>query len=191
MIWTKSIFLLIMHGLVYIFKKKFKGGEKMSKKIEEKKKIVDGIKKNFEGAVSIVLINARGLKADEETQLRKELREAKIIFKVYKNTMLKFAFDDSEFKNLSEYLSGPTTVAISYDDATSAARIINKFMKENENLEFKAGFISGNFYNGEEVKAIANIPSREELLSKLLGSIKSPMASFARVIKAIADKKVA
>ena len=186
----RSIFFVDYVRASLYFLKKFKGGEKMSKKIEEKKKIVDGIKKNFEGAVSIVLINARGLKADEETQLRKELREAKIIFKVYKNTMLKFAFDDSEFKNLSEYLSGPTTVAISYDDATSAARIINKFMKENENLEFKAGFISGNFYNGEEVKAIANIPSREELLSKLLGSIKSPMASFARV-KAIADKKVA
>ena len=163
----------------------------MSKKIEEKKVFVDGIKKNFENAVSVILINSCGLKADEETQLRKELREAKIIFKVYKNTMLKFAFEESQFKDLINYLSGPTAIAIGYDDATSSARIINKFMKENENLEFKAGFINEVLYNGDEIKAIANIPSREELLSKLLGSLKSPMASFARLIKAIADKKAA
>jgi len=163
----------------------------MSKKIEEKKVFVDGIKKKFENAVSIVLINSCGLKADEETQLRKELREAKIIFKVYKNTMLKFAFEESQFKDLINYLSGPTAIAIGYDDATSSVRIINKFMKENENLEFKAGFINEVLYNGDEIKTIANIPSREELLSKLLGSLKSPMASFARVIKAIVDKKAA
>lgn len=160
-------------------------------KIEQKQVIVEEIKKNLEGAKSVVLIDSRGLGAGEDTELRKNLREAKVFYKVYKNTMLKLAFKDSEFENLSEYLSGPSAVAISYDEPTSAARIISKQAKDNEHIEFKAGVLEGVLYDSKAIVSIANIPPREELLSKLLGSFKSPMASFARVIKAIAEKQEA
>lgn len=142
-------------------------------------------------AVSVVLVNARGLTVAKDSELRKKLRESGIFYKVYKNTMLKFAIKDSKFEPLIEYLNGPTAVAISYDDATASARIMNKEMRDEENFQFKAAVIDGVFYDTNGVNAIANIPPREELLAKLLGSFKSPMASFARVIKAIAEKNVA
>ena len=159
--------------------------------IEKKQVIVEEIKKNLDNAKSVVLVNSRGLTVEKDTQLRKQLREAGFVYKVYKNTMLKFAVKGTEFESLVDYFEGPTAVAISYEDATGAVRIIGKAMKDSESISFKAGFIDGKLYDGAGVTAIASIPSRDELLSKLLGSLKSPMASFARVIKAIAEKKSA
>lgn len=159
--------------------------------IEKKQAVVAEIKENLNNAVSVVLVNARGLTVAKDSELRKKLRELGIFYKVYKNTMLKFAIKDSKFEPLIEYLNGPTAVAISYDDATASARIMNKEMRDEENFQFKAAVIDGVFYDTNGVNAIANIPPREELLAKLLGSFKSPMASFARVIKAIAEKNVA
>ena len=159
--------------------------------IEKKQAVVAEIKENLNNAVSVVLVNARGLTVAKDSELRKKLRESGIFYKVYKNTMLKFAIKDSKFEPLIEYLNGPTAVAISYDDATASARIMNKEMHDEENFQFKAAVIDGVFYDTNGVNAIANIPPREELLAKLLGSFKSPMASFARVIKAIAEKNVA
>lgn len=159
--------------------------------IEKKQTVVAEIKENLNNAVSVVLVNARGLTVAKDSELRKKLRESGIFYKVYKNTMLKFAIKDSKFEPLIEYLNGPTAVAISYDDATASARIMNKEMQDEENFQFKAAIIDGVFYDTNSVNAIANIPPREELLAKLLGSLKSPMASFARVIKAIAEKNVA
>ncbi len=159
--------------------------------IEKKQTVVAEIKENLNNAVSVVLVNARGLTVAKDSELRKKLRESGIFYKVYKNTMLKFAIKDSKFEPLIEYLNGPTAVAISYDDATASARIMNKEMQDEENFQFKAAVIDGVFYDTNGVNAIANIPPREELLAKLLGSLKSPMVSFARVIKAIAEKNVA
>lgn len=159
--------------------------------IEKKQAVVAEIKENLNNAVSVILVNARGLTVAKDSELRKKLRESEIFYKVYKNTMLKFALKDSKFEPLIEYLNGPTAVAISYNDATASARIMNKEMGDEENFQFKAAVIDGIFYDTDGVNAIANIPPREELLAKLLGSFKSPMASFARVIKAIAEKNVA
>jgi len=141
----------------------------------------------MENAKSVVLVDARGLTVAQDTALRKRFREANVCYKVYKNSMMDFAFKDSEFGDLCEHLAGPSAVAFSYDDATTAAKIIEKAFKEMPKLEFKAGVIDGVMYDAKGMEVIAKIPSREELLSKLLGSFKSPMSSFARVIKAIAD----
>ncbi|MPN21351.1 50S ribosomal protein L10 [bioreactor metagenome] len=103
--------------------------------------------------------------------------------------MISFAIKDTRFEGLSQYLGGPTTVAISYDESTKAASILNAEAKTLKTLEFKAGVVEGVVYDAEGIQALANIPSREVLLSKLLGSFKSPMSAFARVIQAIADKK--
>lgn len=156
--------------------------------LDAKKAIVNEIKEKLEKASSAVLVDARGLTVEQDTVLRKQLREAGVDYKVYKNTMMNFAVADTQFEGLKDYFAGPSAIAISYEDPTTAAAIINKFMKNAKALEFKAGVIEGTCYDAEGMKQIAGIPSREVLLSKLLGSFQAPVASFARVIKAIADK---
>lgn len=157
-------------------------------KVELKAPIVEEIKQNVEGAISVVLVDARGLTVEQDTKLRKELRDANVIYKVYKNTMLKRAFEGTDFSEMEEYLKGPSAIAISKDDVTAPARILYKYAKEIEALEFKAGVIEGKVCTVEEIISLANIPSREVLISKLLGSLQSPIANFARVIDQIAKK---
>lgn len=156
-------------------------------KVEEKQVVVNEIKDKLLKASSIVLVNARGLTVEQDTLLRKNLREAGVDYKIYKNTMVNFAVEGTQYEDIKPYLAGPTAVAFSYEDATVAARIISKEIKVAPALEFKAGVIDSVVYDAAGVSAIANIPSKEELLSKLLGSFKSPMASFARLINAIAE----
>lgn len=157
-------------------------------KVTDKEQIVNEIKEKLNGAKSIVVIDARGLSVLQDTNLRKQFREAGVEYKVYKNTLCVRAVKDTPFEGLTEHLKGPSAFAFSYDDATKAARIINKNMKDMKILQFKAGCIEGVVYDAKTIEAISNIPSKEELLSKLLGSLKSPIASFARVIQAISDK---
>lgn len=157
-------------------------------KIDAKQAVVNEIKEKLDKAVSIVLVDARGLTVSEDTGLRKQLREAGVDYKVYKNTMINFAVKGTQFEGLSTYLEGPTAVVFSYDEATKGASVIKKVAETAKKLEFKAGVVEGIVYDAEGIKAVADIPSREVLLSKLLGSFKSPISSFARVIQAIADK---
>ncbi len=157
-------------------------------KIELKQPIVEEIKANLDGAQSAVIVDYRGLTVEQDTRLRKEMREAGIIYKVYKNTMVRFAIEGTEFEALKDDLEGPNAIAISKEDATAPARILAKFAKEAEALEIKCGIVEGTYYDQAGIKAISSIPSREELLSKLLGSLQSPIANFARVLKQIAEK---
>ena len=156
-------------------------------KVELKQPIVTAIAEDVKDAQSVVIVDYRGLTVAQDTELRKQLREAGIIYKVCKNTMMKRAFEGTEFEGLAEYLEGPSAMAVSKDDATAPARIICKFAKTAEKLEVKAGVVEGKVYDMAGVQALSAIPSREELLSKLLGSIQSPIANFARVIKQIAE----
>ena len=157
-------------------------------KVELKKPIVEEITNNVKDAQCVVLVNYSGLTVEQDTILRKEFREAGILYKVYKNTMVRFAIKDTHFEGLEPYLEGPSTFAFSYEDATAGAGILSKAAKDLKVIEFKAGVVEGVTYDAEGMKAIAEIPSREVLLSRLLGSFKSPMSSFARVIKQIAEK---
>jgi len=156
-------------------------------KVELKQPIVAAIAEDVKDAQSVVIVDYRGLTVAQDTELRKQLRDAGIIYKVCKNTMMKRAFEGTEFEGLAQYLEGPSAMAVSKDDATAAARILCKFAKDADKLEVKAGVVEGTVYDEAGVKALATIPSREELLSKLLGSIQSPIANFARVIKQIAE----
>ena len=150
--------------------------------------VVNEIKEKLGKSKSVVLVNARGLTVAQDTLLRQSLRTAGgIDYRVYKNTMMEFAIDGTDFAGLKEYLAGPTTVAFSFEDATAAAAAISKHQKAMPKLEFKACAIDGTVYDGAATKAIAEIPPREVLISRLLGSFKSPMASFARVINAIVE----
>lgn len=157
-------------------------------KVELKQPIVQEISEQIKDAQSVVVVDYRGLTVAEDTQLRKQLREAGVAYKVYKNTLVNFAIKGTDFESLSDVLEGPNAFAISTTDETAPARVIAKFAKTAPALEIKAGVVEGTFYDADGMKAIATIPSREELLSKFLGSIQSPITNFARVINQIAEK---
>ena len=157
-------------------------------KVEVKKPIVDEIAELLNGAATAVVVDYRGLTVEQDTKLRKQLREAGVVYKVYKNTMINFAIKDTEFADLAQHLEGPTAIAVCKDDATAAARVLAKFAKTAEALEIKGGVVDGVYYDQVGIAQIASIPSREVLLSKLLGSMQSPITNFARVIKQIAEK---
>ena len=157
-------------------------------KVELKQPIVNEIAEAVKDAASVVVVDARGLTVAEDTQLRKQLREAGVTYKVYKNTLMKRAFEGTDFAALDGVLEGPSAIAVSKDDATAPARILAKFGKTAQNLEIKAGVVEGAFYDAQGMAAVAAVPSREELLSRLLGSMQSPITNFARVIKQIAEQ---
>lgn len=158
-------------------------------KVEIKQPIVDEISELLNGAKAAVIVDYRGLTVDEDTRLRKQLREANVVYKVYKNTMINFAIKGTEFEALAPHLEGPTALAVSKEDATAPARILFNFSKDAKALELKAGIVDGTYYDEKGIQVIATIPSRDELLSKFLGSIQSPVTNFARVIKQIAESK--
>jgi len=158
-------------------------------KVELKTPIIEEIKGHATDAKAAVVVDYCGLTVEQDTALRKKLREAGVVYKVYKNTYLKIAFKGTDFEQLEKVLDGPTAVAFAKDDETAPARILDEFMKDNPKITFKAGVIEGTFYDEAGCKTIAKIPSRDVLISKLLGSIKSPISNLARVIKQIADKQ--
>lgn len=157
-------------------------------KVEEKQPVVQEIASRIDGAATAVLVDHRGLTVAQDTDLRKQLREAGVQYKVYKNTMMRFAFKGTDFEQLDQYLDGPSALAVSKDDATAPARILYKFAEKNDKLEIKGGVVEGKLYDHDALEQIAKIPSREELLSRLLGSIQSPIANFARVMKQLSEK---
>ena len=157
-------------------------------KIELKKPVVEEISANIKDAQSVVLVDYRGLTVEQDTQLRKNLREAGVGYKVYKNTMMNFAFKGTDFEGLAPYLEGPSAMAYSDTDATAPARVLAEFAKKADKLQIKAGVVEGTVYDAAGMAKIADIPSREVLLGRLLGSMQSPIANLARVLNQIAEK---
>ena len=157
-------------------------------KVELKQPVVAEISELLNGAASAVVVDYRGLTVEQDTQLRKKLREAGVSYKVYKNTMIRFAAKGTEFEALEPHLEGPTALAVSKTDATAPARVLAEFAKTADKLELKAGVVEGTYYEQKGIQVIATSPSREVLLGKLLGSIQSPITNFARVLNQIAEK---
>ena len=158
-------------------------------KVELKQPIVDEIKALLDGAAGAVIVDYRGLTVEQDTQLRKQLREAGVTDKVLKNTLIKRAAEGTDFAALEPQLEGPTALAVSKEDATAPARILANFAKAAPQLELKASIVEGTYYDAAGTQVIATIPSREELLGKLLGSIQSPITNLARVLNQIAEQK--
>ena len=156
-------------------------------KVELKKPIVEEIANSVKDAQSVVLVNYSGLTVEQDTILRRELREAGVQYKVYKNTMMNFAFQGTNCESLCQHLEGTNALAISATDATAPARILAKYAKQYPALELVAGVVEGNYNDKAGIEALASIPSREELLGKLLGSIQSPISNLARVLNQIAE----
>ena len=158
-------------------------------KVEIKQPIVDEIAGYLADAQAMVLVDYRGLTVEEDTQLRKALREAGVDYKVYKNTLIKRAVKGTVFEAVTDLCEGPTAIATSASDATAPARVLYEAAKKMPNLELKGGVVEGTYYDAEGIKVIATIPSRDELLGKLLGSIQSPITNLARVLNQIAESK--
>ncbi len=158
-------------------------------KVELKQPVVDEIAGKIKDAKAAILVDYRGLTVEQDTVLRKQLREAGVVYKVYKNTMMKRAFEGTDFAQLDPHLDGPSALALATDDVTAPARILAKFAEKAKVLEMKGGVVEGNYYDAAALVELAKVPSREELLSRLLGSMQSPITNFARVIKQIAEKK--
>ena len=152
-------------------------------KVELKQPIVDEIKAQLDGAKSMVVVDYRGISVADVTELRKQCREAGVVYKVYKNTMVKRAVEGTEFEGVVKDLEGTNAFAISKDDATAPARIVANFIKKAKCCELKSGVVEAG------IATIATIPSRDELIAKFMGSIQSPITNFARVIKQIAEQK--
>ena len=157
-------------------------------KVELKAPVVEEISGLIKEAHAAVLVDHRGLTVEQDTQLRRQLREAGVTYKVYKNTMMKRAFEGTDFAELDKLLEGPSALALASEDVTAPARVLVKFAKTADKLEIKGAVIEGAFYDVKGVEELASVPSREELLGRLFGSWKSPMSNIARVLNQIAEK---
>jgi large subunit ribosomal protein L10 len=159
--------------------------------LKQKQAVIDEIKGKLEKAKSAVVIDYMGINVAEANAMRKKLREANIDYTVYKNTLFSRAVTDTAFEALDKVLSGPSAFAFGYEDAVAPARVLNAIMKDYKKMNFKGGIVEGDFYDGDHMKDIALLPSREELIAKFMGSIQSPVSKMVRTLQAIADAKEA
>ncbi len=151
--------------------------------LQAKTKNIEEIKEKIDKAQSIVLVDYRGLNVEQLTELRSRYREAGVDYKVYKNTMMQFAFKDAGLEEFNEFLKGPSAVAFGYDDPVQAAKITSEFAKNNDKLEIKAGIVDGKIIDVDGVKSLAELPSREVLIAQVLGGFNAPIQGFANVLQ--------
>ncbi len=158
--------------------------------LESKKAKVERLTETIKNSCAGVLVDYKGITVEEDTKLRKELREAGVTYFVEKNTMLRFAFKNAGFDDLCNVLEGTTALAVSENDQTAPARILGKFAEEHDDkFNLKAGFVDGEIYDEKGVVALSKIPSKDVLLAQLVGSLQGPMQKLAATLKAVADKK--
>ena len=157
--------------------------------LEAKKQQVVAISESIKSACAGVIVDYKGISVADDTTLRKELREAGVQYKVVKNTLLKLALDGTGLEGLDTILEGTTALAVSTDDYTASARILAKFADSHKTFAIKGGFLDGEVISLEKIDALAKLPTREVLLTQVACVFQAPMASFARVIKALAEKK--
>ncbi|WP_410512501.1 50S ribosomal protein L10 [Paenibacillus sp. BR2-3] len=160
-----------------------------AKVIQAKQDAVDVVVSKLQNSITTVVADYRGLNVAQVTELRKQLREAGVDFQVLKNTLLRRATAAAELTDLDEVLTGPTAIAFSNEDVTAPARILNDFAKKNDALKLKGGVVEGRVIDADQIKALAELPSRDGLLSMLLSVLQAPMRNFALAVKAVAEKE--
>ncbi|SKC92707.1 50S ribosomal protein L10 [Maledivibacter halophilus] len=156
----------------------------MSKAIEMKKSVVEEIKGKIDGSQSVVLVDYRGLTVEETTELRKKFREAGVEYKVYKNSLMRFAFKEAGLEDFNQHLKGPNGVAFGIEDPVSPAKITKEFADNHKNLEIKAGVVDGKVIDLQGIMDLADLPSREVLIAQVLGGLNGPISGFANVLGA-------
>ena len=155
--------------------------------LKEKQAVIDEIKEKLDKASAAVVVDYIGINVAEADAMRRKLREAKVDYKVYKNTLMQRAITGTDFEKLNEALSGPSAFAFGFEDAVAPARVLSGIIKDIKKMEFKAGIIEGTFYDAEGLKKIASLPTKAELISMFLGSIQAPLGKLVRTFKAVAD----
>ncbi len=155
----------------------------MSSNLEKKKKVVEEITTKINDAQAIVLVDYRGLDVEEVTELRKKYTEAGVEYKVYKNTMMNFAFKNAGLDDFTEHLTGPNAIALGYEDPVAPAKISSEFSKEHDDLEIKAGIVDGKIIGIDRVKSLADLPPKEVLIAQVLGGLNGPISGFANVLQ--------
>ncbi len=156
--------------------------------LEQKQQIVANLADLIKNSVSGVLVNYQGITVEDDTAMRKALREAGVKYMVVKNTLTGRACDQVGYGDMKQYLNGMTAIAISEKDAIAPAKVLKKFDEKVESFQILAGYLDGAVIDKDTVIALADIPSKEELIAKFLGSIQSPLYGLAHVLQAVIDK---
>jgi large subunit ribosomal protein L10 len=160
-----------------------------AKILAEKQVLVSEVSSKLSESSCTIVADYRGLNVKQVTELRKQLREAGVEFQVLKNTVVRRATAEAKLTELDQYLTGPTAVAFSKTDLVAAAKIITDFAKKNDKLSVKAGVVEGRVVDNAQIKALAELPSRDGLLSMLLSVLQAPMRNFALAVKAVSEQK--
>ena len=156
--------------------------------LEQKQKFVAELAEEMRNSVSGVLVNYQGITVDDDTKMRKALREAGVKYRVVKNSLTGRACEEVGFGEMKQHLVGMTAIAISENDAVAPAKVLKEYAEKVESFQILAGYVDGTVIDAKKVEELAEIPSKEILIAKLLGSIRSPLYKFAYAVKAIADK---
>ncbi len=156
--------------------------------LNQKKAKVEELSELLKSSVAGVLVDYSGISVEDDTKLRKELREAGVKYSVEKNTLLRFAMNNTGYEGLTDVLNGTTALAVSENDETAAARILGKYAETHENFKLKAGFVGNEVYDANGVMALSKIPSKEVLLAQLVGSLQGPIQKLAATLDALATK---
>ncbi len=168
----------------------------------QKQQVVADLKAKLERAQSGVLVDYKGITVEQDTKLRAELRKAGVEYTVVKNTLTNLAVQGTGLEKVSEVLFGTTALAVSYDDLVAPAKVLNEYASKNDKFKIKCGFVEGNVLSESEVKALAELPSKDVLIAKVLGGFNAPITGFVNVLNgnirglavalnAIAEKKAA
>jgi len=160
-----------------------------AKVLEEKKAQVAALKERIGAAVAGVIVDYKGITVEDDTKLRKELREAGVQYTVAKNTLIRLALEGTALSAMDEQLNGTTAIATSSEDYVAAAKILSKFAEDHNNFSVKTGFIDGEVISLQKIDELAKLPSKEQLLTNVAYVFAAPMASFARAVQAIIDKQ--
>lgn len=156
--------------------------------IAKKAEQVELIAEKMKAAASIVVVDSRDLTVEQDTNLRRSLRESDVEFKVIKNSILIRAAEKAGLEDLKELFVGPSAVAFSNEDVIAPAKVISDFAKDAEALEIKGGSVDGKFTSVEEINALAKLPNKEGMLSMLLSVLQAPVRNVAYAVKAVAEK---
>ncbi|HSQ34068.1 MAG TPA: 50S ribosomal protein L10 [Peptostreptococcaceae bacterium] len=162
----------------------------LKKAMESKGHVVSEIAEKLQKSSSAIVVNYKGLTVEEVTELRSKFREAGIEYKVYKNTLVRRAAKEVGIEQFNdELLIGTNAIAFGYEDPVAPARIVSDFIKTHPKMELKMGVVEGEFYDENQIVELSNIPSREVLIAKLLGSLKAPVSNFAYLLDAMIKKQ--
>ncbi len=158
------------------------------KVLEQKQQAVADLAERIQGSVAGIIVDYKGITVEDDTKLRKELRENGVKYTVVKNTLIKRAAEKAGLNGIDDVLNGTSAIATSAEDYVAAARILQKFADNHDNFKVKTGYLDNEVISLEKIQSLAKLPSREVLLANVLGAFQAPIASFARAVQAIVDK---